>query len=98
MSNGRSSRFKKPEPTWASDGVIDVKADEAMIRSVLASHAGKINARCMNAEIKDDAHLQEVRDKMRHYYTALVAYAHKNMPPAAAAELADFVETRCKCW
>jgi len=89
--------FAKPKKRRA-DGSLDPEAEESLIRGILAVHTGKINARCMNARPADEDELRTLRDKMKRYYTALVDFAGRNLPPAAAAEVAEFVETECICW
>ncbi len=96
--NNMFSELLFAKPKLDKDGNPDPAAEEALIKAILAEHTGKINARCMNAELKSDEEVHEIRDKMKRYYSALVDFARRNLPPAAAGQVAEFVETRCKCW
>ncbi len=62
------------------------------VERILNDVAKKVNHTCMNFKVPDD------RPKLREYYTALLDFARRNMPPPAVDELADFIDTRCKCW
>jgi hypothetical protein len=88
--------FTKPERD--AQGNLDPAAEDALIHDILAEHTAKITARCMNTRITNEEQLREIRDKMKRYYTALVDFARRNLPPAAAREMATFVETECRCW
>jgi len=62
------------------------------VERILDEAAEKINHICMNFKVPND------RPKLKAYYTALLDFARRNMPAAAADELARFIETRCRCW
>lgn len=62
------------------------------VDAVIASHTGKIQARCMKFKVEND------REKLKAYYEALLAYMRRHLPADAAAEWESFIETKCRCW
>lgn len=94
----RPRDFGLTEPKQFNDALNSLFSEllfadkDVNIEAVLASHAAKIHARCMKFKIEND------REKMKVYYTAVEEFVKNNLPPEGVAEWHDFIETRCRCW
>ncbi len=64
--------------------------DDAELDRMLAAHTEKIQARCMTFKVDDD------RPKLEAYYTALLDYSRRTMPAETYAQIAAFVEAKCR--